>query len=58
LNIDRNEHAAAAPTVQQMAGFCPIFRGIKQESRLIKAQGNYCVTLADKLEDHFGKGRF
>jgi hypothetical protein len=40
-----------------MADLCPIFHGIKQESRLITAQGNYCAMLAGKLEDHFHKSK-
>jgi hypothetical protein len=38
-----------------MADLSPIFRGIKNESRLMTASGNYCATLASKLEDHFRK---
>jgi hypothetical protein len=55
LKIDRNKHAAASSAVQQMADLCPIFRGIKQETRLVTAQNNYCSTLAEKLNDHFKK---
>ncbi len=38
-----------------MADLSPIFRGIKQGLKLVTALGNYCATLAKKLEDHFRK---
>jgi hypothetical protein len=55
LKIDRNEHAAVASAVQEMVDLSPIFGGIKESSKLVMALGNYCATLAKKLEDHFRK---
>ena len=55
FKIDRNKHAAAASAVQQMADLAPIFRGMKQGSKLVTATGSHCATLAKKLENHFRK---
>ena len=57
LKIDRNNHAAAASAVQQMADLAPIFRGIKQGPKLVTALRSYCAILAKKLENHFGKSK-
>ena len=57
FKIDRNKHAAAASAVQQMADLAPIFRGMKQGSKLVTAPGSCCATLAKKLENHFRKSK-
>jgi len=52
-HVIRGKHAAACSAVQQMADLMSLFRGIKQQSRLVTAKDNHCEQLKHRLETHF-----